>query len=104
MGTEEIDKHVFRKYEVHTKLGKGVSGTSTLMGHAGRLETPKEGPTLIRELSTAKRVAAWRWSYPVQLRVLVWALDHQSARPVTIEPARTSRAAVTFSILKPWRR
>ena len=24
--TEEIDKAVFRKYEIQTKLGKGVSG------------------------------------------------------------------------------
>jgi hypothetical protein len=25
MAAEEIDKHVFRKYEIHTVLGKGVS-------------------------------------------------------------------------------
>jgi hypothetical protein len=58
MGTEEIDKHVFRKYEIHTKLGKGVSSSTPFVNSMRRcqlLQTLARGPLCRRMSLTGRR-------------------------------------------------
>ena len=58
--SEEIDKHVLRKYEIVSKLGKGVSASSLISR-----EARSHAPVAVTLLSWSCRTEAWQPSYLV---------------------------------------
>ena len=84
MGTEEIDKQVFRKFEIQSKLGKGVSGDINLDGLCCVFCYI---PSSIRGLSTGIRCGGGG-NARSSSRVLFWAMAHgPQCRAFTTEDA-----------------